>query len=54
MILKMSDEKETIRKLINWKAMNEFKKKMEAKQKRNGKTMQTEKIIDYIDDSLEE
>ena len=51
MILKM-DEKETIKKLINWKALNEFKKKMDAKQK-SAKTEQNEKIIDYINDSLE-
>ena len=54
MILKMSDEKETIKKFINFKAMNEFKKKMEAKQKKNGKDKQTEKIIDYINDSIED
>ena len=50
----MSDEKETIKKFINWKAMNEFKKKMEAKQKKSGKNEQTEKILDYVDESLEE
>lgn len=50
----MSDEKETIKKFINFKAMNEFKKKMEAKQKKNGKNEQTGKILDYINESLEE
>ncbi|KKN51798.1 hypothetical protein LCGC14_0618980 [marine sediment metagenome] len=34
--------------------MNEFKKKMEAKQKKNGKNEQTGKILDYINESLEE
>ena len=50
----MSDEKEIIKKFINWKALNEFKKKMEYKQKKSGKSDQTEKILDYVDESLEE